>query len=50
MAKSIIGVGSVANDGTAFDIYPFEDATSFPGTKDYIVINRASADKNQILS
>ena len=33
-------------DGTAFDIYPFEDATSFPGTKDYIVINRASADKN----
>jgi hypothetical protein len=32
------------NDG--FDNLPFEDATSFPGTKDYIVINRASADKN----
>jgi hypothetical protein len=30
----------------AFDQYPFEDGTSFPGTKDYIVINRASADRN----
>lgn len=29
-----------------FDQYPYEDATSFPGTKDYIVINRASADRN----
>ena len=32
------------NDG--FDNLPFEDATSFPGTKDYIVVNRASADRN----
>jgi len=29
-----------------FDQYPYEDATSFPGTKDYIVINRVSADRN----
>jgi hypothetical protein len=29
-----------------FDQYPFDDATSFPGTKDYITINRASADRN----
>lgn len=29
-----------------FSQYPFDDATSFPGTKDYITINRASADKN----
>lgn len=33
-------------DTTAFDIYPYENATSFAGTKDYIVINRASADRN----
>lgn len=33
-------------DNDPFDQYPFEDATSFPGTKDYIVINRASADRN----
>ena len=33
-------------DAEGFDQYPFEDGTSFPGTKDYIVINRASADRN----
>jgi hypothetical protein len=32
------------NDG--FDRLPFENATSFAGTKDYIVINRVSADRN----
>lgn len=37
---------SVPFDDNGFDIFPFEDATSFPGTKDYIVINRASADRN----
>jgi len=29
-----------------FDEFPFETATSYPGTKDYIVINRASPDRN----
>ena len=29
-----------------FDKYPYEDGTSFPGTKDYIVINRSSKDRN----
>jgi hypothetical protein len=29
-----------------FDKFPFEDGTSFPGTKDYIVINRSSKDRN----
>jgi hypothetical protein len=29
-----------------FDLYPFDTATSFAGTKDYIAINRASADGN----
>jgi len=33
-------------DEYAFDAVPFEDASSYPGTKDYIVINRASADRN----
>jgi hypothetical protein len=33
-------------DNFGFDQYPFEDATSFPGTKDYIVIGKASLDKN----
>jgi len=33
-------------DNYGFDRYPFEDATSFPGIKDYIVINRSSADRN----
>jgi len=29
-----------------FDRYPFEDAATYPATKDYLVINRASADRN----
>lgn len=29
-----------------FDRYPFEDAATYPANKDYIVINRASADRN----
>lgn len=33
-------------DEFGFDEYPFEDASSFPGLKDYIVINRASVDRN----
>ena len=33
-------------DNYGFDNYPFEDATSYPGTVDYIVINRSSADRN----
>ena len=33
-------------DNYGFDHYPFEDATSYPGTADYIVINRSSADRN----
>lgn len=37
---------NVPFDTYGFDNFPFEDATSFPGTKDYIVINRASKDRN----
>lgn len=33
-------------DAYGWDQYPFEDASSYPGTKDYIVINRSSADRN----
>ena len=33
-------------DNYGFDQYPFEDATAYAGTKDYIVINRSSADRN----
>lgn len=33
-------------DTTGWDTLPFDDATSFAGEKDYIVINRASADRN----
>ena len=33
-------------DGTGFDKFPWEDAASFPGTKDYITINRSSPDRN----
>jgi len=31
---------------TGFDRFPWEDAASFPATKDYITINRASVDRN----
>jgi len=37
---------NVPFDTFGFDQYPFEDASSFPGTKDYIVINRSSPDRN----
>ena len=33
-------------DHANFDTYPFENATGFASEKDYIVINRTSADKN----
>jgi hypothetical protein len=33
-------------DNTGWDTLPFDDATSFAGEKDYILINRASADRN----
>ena len=38
---------SILFDSTPFDKMPFSDATAFAGTPDYIVINRASIDKNQ---
>ena len=37
---------SILFDSTPFDKMPFSDATAFAGTADYIVINRASVDKN----
>ena len=36
----------VAFDSEAFDRMPYENANSFAGTKDYIVINRSSVDRN----
>jgi len=33
-------------DANGFDRVPFSDAKSFAGTKDYIVVNKASADRN----
>ena len=33
-------------DNQPFDSYPFSDATGFSATKDYLVINRASLDRN----
>lgn len=33
-------------DSINFDTFPFEDATGYVSEKDYIVINRASADRN----
>jgi hypothetical protein len=33
-------------DDTTFDYYPFDIATSYSNKKDYIVINRASKDRN----
>ena len=29
-----------------YDVLPFENASAYPGTRDYIVINRASQDRN----
>ena len=36
----------VVFDNNGFDIEPFDDAMSYPGTPDYIVIDRSSADLN----
>ena len=33
-------------DDEGFDRFPFENANSYAGQKDYIVVNRASADRN----
>jgi hypothetical protein len=37
---------AVPFDATPWDVLPFDDATSFAGEKDYIVVNRSSADRN----
>ena len=37
---------SVEFDTTPFDIDPFSDSIGFAGVKDYVVINRASRDRN----
>ena len=37
---------SIQFDSTPFDTMPFSDAMSFPGTRDYITINRSSVDQN----
>ena len=34
-------------DATSFDTLPFDDAISYANKKDYIVINKASRDRNQ---
>jgi len=39
-------IPEVLFDNAGFDTEPFDDATSYPGTKDYITINRASKDQN----
>jgi hypothetical protein len=39
-------VPEILFDNSGFDTEPFDDASLFPGTKDYIVINRASQDSN----
>ena len=39
-------IPEVLFDNSGFDTEPFDDATSYPGTKDYITINRASRDSN----
>ena len=33
-------------DNSGFDTEPYDDATAYPGTKDYITINRSSIDSN----
>jgi hypothetical protein len=37
---------TVLFDNSGFDTEPFDDASSYPGTKDYITINRRSIDSN----
>lgn len=43
---SSLNYPDVLFDNSGFDTDPFDDASLFPGTKDYIVINRASQDSN----
>lgn len=40
------GLPEVLFDNEGFDTQPFDDATSYPDTKDYITINRSSEDSN----
>lgn len=39
-------IPEVLFDNAGFDTDPFDDATSYPGTKDYVTINKASQDAN----
>ena len=39
-------VPEVTFDEGGFDTQPFDDAAAYPGLKDYVTINRASADSN----
>jgi len=39
-------IPEVIFDNTGFDTDPFDDATSYPGEKDYIIVCRASIDAN----
>jgi len=39
-------VPEVLFDNEGFDTQPFDDASQYPGQKDYITINRSSLDKN----
>lgn len=39
-------IPEVLFDNSGFDSEPFDDASSYPGTKDYITVNRASLDLN----
>lgn len=39
-------VPEVYFDNDGFDTVPFDDASAFPGSKDYITINKSSKDKN----
>jgi hypothetical protein len=39
-------VPAVIFDNNGFDTEPFDDASNYPGTKDYFTINRTSIDRN----
>jgi len=39
-------IPEVLFDNSGFDTEPFDDASSYPGSKDYVTINRASQDQN----
>ena len=40
------GAPEILFDNSPFDTQPFDDATAYPYSKDYITINRSSIDKN----